>query len=207
MDQAARCAGRTPGCGAPAAHRSRRRHRHGWLNQRATRCGSDGVMPPAGRSGSGMDHQLLAAAGRVTGWELPIPPTIDPGRAEQTRTGGRQHWAVSFRSPRSWRPPARARSRKWWVDGRRDGQRGQIGGGVVDRSGVRLRRRRRRDAMADGCRQRQALVLDLVQALTTAVLERDVEATAGMLAPVMTAVRTAAVVADPAGPTPSPPAQ
>jgi hypothetical protein len=60
--------------------------------------------------------------------------------------------------------------------------------------------------MADGCRQGPLPVLDLVLALTTAVLERD-EAAAGMLAPVMTAVRAAAVVGDPPGPTPSPPAQ
>jgi hypothetical protein len=69
-----------------------------------------------------MADQLLAAGGRVVGWGLPIPPAIDPGIAEQTRTGSRQHWAVSFRQSRSWRPPARARSRKRWVDGRRDGQ-------------------------------------------------------------------------------------
>ena len=61
--------------------------------------------------------------------------------------------------------------------------------------------------MADGCGQRPLPVLDLVLALTTAALERYVEATAGMLAPVMTAVRAAAVVGDAPGPMPSPPAQ
>jgi hypothetical protein len=72
-----------------------------------------------GRSGSEMQAAPFASAGRV-GRErgAPIPSTVDPGRAEQTRP-------LASRSFVQWRaPPGRQGPRPLhgvWVDGRRDG--------------------------------------------------------------------------------------
>jgi hypothetical protein len=55
-------------------------------------------------------------------WGAPIPPAIDPGRAEQTRL-------MASRSFVQWRaPPGRHEPRPLhgvWADGRRDGSRGE----------------------------------------------------------------------------------
>ena len=72
-----------------------------------------------GRSGSEMAGAPSASAGRM--WRArgaPIPPAVDPGRAEQT-------WPLASRSFVQWRaPPGRQEPRPLhgvWVDGRRDG--------------------------------------------------------------------------------------
>ena len=77
------------------------------------------IMPPAGRSGSEMEGAPYASAGGVVACAgAPIPPAIDPGRAEQTRP-------MASRSFVQWRaPPGRHGPRPLhgvWVDGRRDG--------------------------------------------------------------------------------------